>query len=165
MNLLRSFQHSKFDELRPASISGSVSRCGSPRCKLCLCIMEGSSVFFRNSGINFAIRTKMDCTTRNLIYSLFCIACGSSYIGETVCLRDRVNTHRNNSKCESNAVMKVSSHLCICGEGFKVCPLLKVSQECKITRLVKEDNLVKLLKPDLNADKRNLLHLNVNLLE
>lgn len=76
-------------------------------------------------------------------------------------MRDRVNTHRNNSKNEDNAVMKVSRHLCECGEGFTVVPLLKVSQECKITRLVKEDNLVKLLKPDLNADKRKLLHLNL----
>ena len=101
----------------------------------------------------------MDCTTRNLIYALFCGECNASYIGETVSLRSRVNTHRNNSKCEDNAVMKVSRHICECNAGFKVCPLLKVSKECKITRLVKEDNLVKLLKPDLNADKRNLLHL------
>ena len=103
----------------------------------------------------------MDCTTRNLVYSLFCNACGCSYIGEAVSLRDRVNAHRNNSKTLDNAVMKVSRHICDCGQGFTVCPLLKVSQECKITRLVKEDNLVKLLKPDLNADKRNLLHLNL----
>ena len=161
-SLLRMFQHSKFDEVRPASISRCVTKCGSPRCKLCLCIMEGDSVFFRNSGMRFVVKTHMDCTTRNLIYALFCGGCGHSYIGETVCLRDRIATHRNNSKCVNNAVMKVSRHICECGEGFKVCPLLKVNQECKITRLVKEDNLVKLLKPDLNADRRNLLHLNVD---
>ena len=40
-NLLRKFQHSRFDEVRPAFISGGVAKCGSPRCKLCLCIMEG----------------------------------------------------------------------------------------------------------------------------
>ena len=104
----------------------------------------------------------MDCTTRNVIYSLFCNLCKQSYIGETVNLRSRVNAHRNNSKTVDNAVMQVSRHICNCGQGFIVCPLLKVNRECKITRLVKEDNLVKLLKPDLNADKRNLLHLNLN---
>ena len=158
-NLLRLFQHSRFDEVRPAFVSRRVTKCGSPWCKLCLCIMQTDSVFFRNAGVKFVIRTDMDCTTRNLVYALFCNACGRDYIGETVCLRDRANAHRNNSKSEDNAVMKVSRHLCGCGEGFTICPLLKVSQECKITRLVKEDNLVKLLKPDLNADQRNLLHL------
>ena len=158
-NLLRLLQHSNFDEVRPAFIPKRVTRCGSPWCKLCLSIMEGESVYFRNAGFKFIIRTNMDCTTRNLIYALFCGECNASYIGETVSLRSRVNTHRNNSKCEDNAVMRVSRHICECNAGFKVCPLLKVSKECKITRLVKEDNLVKLLKPDLNADKRNLLHL------
>ena len=159
LSLLRIFQHSRFDEARPTFIPRCITRCGAPRCKLCLCIIEGESVFFRNAGVKFVIRTNMDCTTRNVVYALFCGKCGSSYIGESVCLRDRVNTHRNNSKSLSNAVMRVSRHICDCGEGFKVCPLLKVSRECKITRLVKEDNLVKLLKPDLNADQRNLLHL------
>ena len=124
-NLLRMFQHSRFDEIRPAFISGGVTRCGSPNCKLCLCILEVDSVLFSNSGVNFKIKTNMDCTTRNVIYSLFCNLCKQSYIGETVCLRDRVNTHRNNSKSEENAVMRVSRHLCDCGEGIKVCPLLK----------------------------------------
>ena len=55
--------------------------------------------------------------------------------------------------------MEVSKHLFRCGQGFKMCPLVKVKEECKILRLVIEDNLIKLLKPDLNADRRNLLHL------
>ena len=47
------------------------------------------------------------------------------------------------------------------GKVFRMCPILKLKEECKITRLVKEDNLIKIFKPDLNADKRNLLHLNL----
>ena len=160
-NLLRMFQHSRFDESRGMSVARGVTKCGAPNCKLCLCIIEGDAVFFENSGVFFRIKTSMDCTSRNVVYSLFCGRCNRSYIGETVCLRDRVNTHRNNSKSEDSAVMQVSRHICDCGEGFRVCPLLKISEECKITRLVKEDHLVKLLKPDLNADRRNLLHLNL----
>ena len=59
------------------------------------------------------------------------------------------------------ANMEVSRHLLGCGEGFWVCPLLKVREDDKILRLVNEDELVKLLKPDLNADRRNLLHLHL----
>ena len=160
-NLLRIFQRSRFDELRPSSISGGVTKCGSKNCKLCTCILEVDSVLFSNSGIEFKIKSKMDCTTRNVVYALFCNLCKQSYIGETVCLRDRVNSHRTNSKSLDRAAQQVSRHFLHCSSGFKVCPILKVNQECKIARLVKEDNLVKLLKPDLNADERNLLHLNI----
>ena len=103
----------------------------------------------------------MDCYVRNVIYPLFCGGCAQSYIGETVCLRDRANSHRSNSKCEDNAVMEVSRHLYECGRGFKICPIVKVKEDCKILRLVLEDGLIKLLKPDLNTDTRNLLHLKV----
>ena len=74
-----------------------------------------------------------------------------------------MNNDRMKSKilCEDRCAMKVSQHLNNCGEGFKVCPLLKVRSDDKILRLVNEDELVKLLKPDLNADRRNLLHLHM----
>ena len=103
----------------------------------------------------------MDCTVRNVVYALFCGGCSKSYIGETVCLRDRASAHRSNSKSEDKAVMEVSKHLHKCGMGFKMCPIYKVKEECKILRLVVEDGLIKLLKPDLNADCRNLLHLKI----
>ena len=77
----------------------------------------------------------------------------------TVCLRNRASAHRSNSKVEERAVMEVSKHVLKCGKGFKICPIYKVKEECKISRLVVEENLIKLLKPDLNADQRNLLHL------
>ena len=161
LNLLRMFQHSRFDDLRSAALIRGVTKCGMPNCKLCLEIMEVSSVSFESSGKHFTIKSKMDCTVRNVVYALFCKRCNKSYVGETVNLRNRATSHRNNSKDIDRAVMKVSQHILRCGEGFKICPILKVSEECKITRLVKEDNLIKSLKPDLNADKRNLLHLNL----
>ena len=54
---------------------------------------------------------------------------------------------------------KKNTLLCKCGEGFWRCPIYKVKQESKIARLVMEDKLIKKLKPDLNRDQRNLLHL------
>jgi hypothetical protein len=158
-SLLRKFQHSRFDESWSTENNRGVIKCGGKICKLCSEIIETDTVFFNNVGFAFKINTKMDCTVRNVVYALFCGGCTQSYIGETVCLRDRANSHRSNSYSRDTAVMKVSSHLYRCGQGFKMVPLVKVKEECKILRLVIEDNLIKLLKPDLNADRRNLLHL------
>ena len=160
-SLLRMFQHSRFDDSVSGSIRGGVTKCGFRNCKLCSEIMEVDRVLFANSGKVFTIHQRMNCTTRNVIYVIFCKKCQKSYIGETVNLRNRANSHRNNSKNSDYAVMLVSKHIYNCGEGFSICPILKIHEECKITRLVKEDHLIKTLKPDLNADKRNLLHLNL----
>ena len=103
----------------------------------------------------------MDCTVRNVIYALFCGGCAQSYIGETVCLRERANSHRSMSYYQDSAVMEVSRHFYRCKQGFKICPIVKVREECKIMRLVIEDWMIKLLKPDLNTDQRNLLHLQI----
>lgn len=160
-NILRLLQHSRFDESRGAAWDTGVNKCGAPNCKLCSEIIEADKVFFSNAGCSFRINAKMDCTARNVIYALFCGGCAQSYIGETVCLRDRANAHRSNSYSESRAVMEVSRHLYKCGQGFKIIPIVKVKEDCKILRLVIEDGLIKLLKPDLNADQRNLLHLRI----
>ena len=103
----------------------------------------------------------MNCLARNVIYAIWCRGCNKNYIGETVSLRERMGSHRSNSKDLTRANMEISRHLWSCGQGFKVWPLLKVKEDCKILRLVMEDELMKLLKPDLNADRRNLLHLHL----
>ena len=136
-----------------------VTKCGRNKCASCADILEVSSFYFRNSGINFEIRTPMDCTVRNLIYVIQCKKCSFTYIGETVNFRRRMSAHKSNSSSSFNASADVSRHLCKCGEGFWRCPIYKVKQESKISRLVMEDKLIKKLKPDLNRDQRNLLHL------
>ena len=100
----------------------------------------------------------MNCTVRNLVYVIQCKKCGYTYIGETVNFRRRMSSHKSNSD-KADAVMEVNRHLYACGKGFWKCPIFKVKEENKISRLVSEDKLVKLLKPDLNRDQRNLLHL------
>ena len=102
---------------------------------------------------------EMDCSSKNVIYALFCGGCDEYYIGQTKCLRSRMSTHRFNSRNSDHFVMEVSKHLYNCGRGFKVFPLQKIKEDCIYTRLVEEDAYIKLLKPSLNADKRNLLHL------
>ena len=118
-----------------------------------------NTFYFRNSGVTFEIKTPMDCTVRNVIYVIQCKNCGHTYIGETVNFRNRMSQHKSNSASLTNAVMDVSKHLYRCGKGFVKCPIFKVKRENKIARLVIEDKLIKWLKPDLNSDTRNLLHL------
>ena len=160
-SILRLLQYSRFDEARSAISNKGVTRCGMRNCATCPQIMETDSIYFEKAGCAFRVNANMDCTVRNVVYALFCGGCGKSYVGETVCLRNRASAHRSNSKTEERAVMEVSKHLVLCNKGFRICPIYKVKQECKILRLVIEDNLIKLLKPDLNADRRNLLHLNI----
>ena len=160
-NLLRIFQHSRFQETGSALYEKGVSRCGHKNCKLCAEIMETDLIYFNNANFTYRINARWDCTVRNVIYALFCRGCSKYYIGETVCLRNRASSHRSNSKSEDRAVMEVSSHIFNCGQGFKICPIFKLKEDCKILRLFVEDSLIKLLKPDLNRDQRNLLHLNL----
>ena len=160
-SLLRSLQHSRFNESGARTNHKGAKRCKQPNCRVCGEIMETDLVWFRSSGCSFKINSSMDCTVRNVIYALFCGGCSQSYIGETVNLRNRASSHRSNAKSEDRAVMKASRHLYGCGRGFKICPILKIHEDSKIMRLVMEDYCIKLLKPDLNADRRNLLHLNL----
>jgi hypothetical protein len=157
LSLLGHFQHSKFDETRPTFNAG-VSKWGHPVCETCKEIIVGLSVHFARAGVSFVIKTEMDCTVKNVVYALFCNGCDADYIGETVNLRHRMNSHRHHNKSE-DAFAKVNSHLYNCGKGFKVCPLFKIKEDCIYSRLVEEDLLINLIKPSLNADTRNLLHL------
>ena len=159
-NIKNMFQHSKFDfSGNKQTIPRGVTKCNAPKCKTCENILEVNSVFFKNTGITFQIKTPMNCLARNVVYYIICNKCKEDYVGETVNLRNRNNSHRSNSKEESRAVMEVSRHIFCCDAGYKICPILKVKQDCQITRLVKEDSIIKLAKPSLNQDTRNLLHL------
>ena len=153
-SLTRLLQHSRFDDLSLDVNSTRVTRCGRRGCSSCGEILEVNELYFRNSGITYKIKTKMDCTTRNLIYFILCQGCGHSYVGETVCFYERMNGHRTGQQQE------VDIHLSRCGRKFSTCPLFKVKEESKIARLVMEDIFIKMVKPELNKDSRNLLHLN-----
>ena len=151
-------QHSKFDSSLTIS-SGGVTKCGIRGCACCEDILEVSSFYFENSGINFNINFKMNCTVRNVIYMIQCKKCNQTYIGETINFRTRMSGHK--SKSGPDAIQEVNSHLYECGKGFWKLPIFKVNEESKISRLVIEDKLIKKLKPDLNRDQRDLLHLSI----
>ena len=157
-SLGRMLQHSKYDDPTLTVDDPGVSKCGND-CVLCDDILEVNSFYFRNADITYEIKTKMNCLVRNVIYVIQCKKCGFTYVGETVDLRRRMSEHRSGIKSWINASQEVHRHLWRCGMGFYVCPIFKMKQENKIARLVVESKLIELLKPDLNTDERNLLHL------
>ena len=160
LSLGRLLHRPKFDESNQAEGKPGSHKCNLRGCRLCEDMLETDSFYFRNAGINFQIKYSMSCTTRNLIYAIICKKCGHSYIGETTNLRSRMTKHRTDSKALDNASQEVSLHLYNCGKGFHALPIFKLREENKIARLVKEAHLIKLLKPDLNKDQRNILLLN-----
>ena len=158
-SLERILHKPRFDDLELATVETGSRKCGFRNCRTCEDILETDNLYFPNADITFTIRKQMSCITRNLVYAILCKKCGYSYIGESVNLRSRMNSHRSASSSHTAATQEVSKHLYKCGMGFDICPLYKVGEENKVTRLVKEDRLIKLLKPDLNRDQRNLLQL------
>ena len=158
LSLGRLLQHSRFDDSTLTSSTPGSHKCGLG-CVLCNDMLEVNSFYFCNSGINFEIKISMNCISRNLIYVTQCKNCSRTYIGETVNLRNRMSKDRSDSSSLSSATQDVSKHLFECGKGFWVCPIYKVKKENKIARLAIEDKLIKMLKPDLNRDQRNILQL------
>ena len=149
----------RFEDPNLASAKPGSTKCGFRGCRSCEDILDVDSVYFPNADITFTIKKPMTCVTRNLVYAIFCKKDNHSYLGETVNLRNRMNAHRTSSGSLTVAAQEVSKHICSCGEGFWICPLYKVGEENKVSRLVKEDKLIKLLKPDLNRDQRNIMQL------
>ena len=158
-NLERLLHRPCFEDPSLTNVETGNKKCGFRNCRCCQDILEVDSLYFRNSDIDFKIKKPMSCITRNLIYATICKKCGFTYIGETVNLRSRMNTHRSSSNSRTAATQENSRHLYKCGEGFWVCPLYKVGDESLVARLVKENKLINLLQPDLNRDQRNILQL------
>ena len=79
LNLLRILQHSRFDEFPEVNQRRDIVKCGQPNCKCCKEILEVDELYFPTSEIRFKIQTKMDCTVRNVIYTLICKKCEHTY--------------------------------------------------------------------------------------
>ena len=57
-------------------------RSSRPRCRTCPIFKETKELIFTNAREKFDIRTKMDCTSHNLVYCIKCNGCGKDYIGQ-----------------------------------------------------------------------------------
>ena len=81
-NLKRMFQHSKFDfSGHNLFIPKGVTKCGSTRCKTCENILVTNSVYFKQTGVTFQIKSSMNCLARNVIYYIICNKCQEDHVG------------------------------------------------------------------------------------
>ncbi len=135
-----------------------VFKCKEPRCGNCTYIKECTEIKFKNSGKPFQIRSKLSCTTENVIYLMICNGCSGEYIGETsLQLRRRMTLHRQHIRDPSVRKLNVSAHIDRCAHNldikFQVIPFYKVKTSNAIDRKSMELHFIDRLKPNLNSVK------------
>ena len=129
-----------------------ISKCNTPRCGTCNLIIECESYVFKN-GFRFTFKQNMNCRSSNVIYAMICNNCNEFYIGQTGNeLRKRMTVHRQQIRDDNLRFLNVSNHIHSCSNGnFKILPIYKVFEGNNNSREIKENILINLLKPSLNA--------------
>jgi hypothetical protein len=129
----------------------SVKKCHRPRCKTCQHIIERKGdIHVNNKKVVF--NQTMDCTTKNVIYILFCKSCGEYYVGETeLKLSESVTLHRQQINREQYSILRVSCHVRNCGSYFNVIPIFCLQNSCRYMRKKMEFYFIRYLKPTLNS--------------
>ena len=148
-NLKRILSKSKFDFIPKEAC---VSKCGTPRCKTCPDILEGSTIKLK-TGKQFTVKQDMNCKSRNVIYTLVCCKCKDFYIGQTKTeLRKRMTVHRQQTRTDDLRLLKVNKHFHQCSGGrFNIFPIYKVLGGNDFIRDQRESYFIKTLHPTLNA--------------
>lgn len=147
-NLKQMLTCSKFNNSNADSV---VSKCKTPRCGTCPIIIECSTYVFKN-GLHFTVKANMNCKSKCVIYAIICSRCGDFYIGQTSNeLRTRMTVHRQQTKTDSLRNLNVNKHIHDCaGDQFNVIPLYQLHSSDTVLLENKENQLIKILKPNLN---------------
>ena len=146
-NLLVKSRYEKSADIQPA-----ISKCNSKKCGLCDLLLEGSFFEF-NNGKKFKINDNMSCDVKNVIYVIRCNGCKLEYIGETANLRDRTRVHKQHIKQPEYSILNVSDHIRNCASNsFSIMPILKMKNDCVISRRIKEQQLIRNYNTTLNNE-------------
>ena len=116
--------------------------------------METTSITFNHKPSQpFNIRWKLDCTAKDIIYTITCLNCRKQYIGQTSNLRNRVTLHRQHNRDPNVGRLLVNRHLDTCNNGiepsFMICPIIQ--KEDKRERELLETHLIHKYQPELNS--------------
>ena len=105
------------------------------------------------NGKTWHVKCSMNCKSRNIIYILICAKCRSFYVGQTENLRQRVTLHRQQINHEEYSHLAVSEHIRRCSNGnFQIMPIYQCdSHSSRLTRELKERDIITILQPDLNS--------------
>jgi hypothetical protein len=71
--------------------TGSCNRCKLDSCNICNFVEETD--FIKINNFLFPIQSKSTCTSKGIIYIIFCSFCNTFYIGQSECLKDRMYNH------------------------------------------------------------------------
>lgn len=127
----------------------NVSKCNKIRCKTCpLLICYNNKHTFNN--VNITINQNVNCTSKCVIYILFC-SCGKSYVGKTISeFHLRINLHRQHILSDLYTIQYVSKHIKSCSKNFTCSILYKVHDDnvCYIEDI--ENYFIYILNPELN---------------
>ena len=130
--------------------------CTNTSCGTCPYLQHNvNGIKFNHSGVHFKIKTKMTCEVKDVIYVVTCSGCGKQYIGETEDLHNRVTIHNQQINHPQYRHLNVSRHIARCAIGrklkYKICPILKLRNQNRISRQVKENYLIQKYRPPLNS--------------
>lgn len=128
-----------------------VSKCKKPRCKCCNILIEYKNEIKINNH-TIEINSNVNCTSKNVVYILFCDGCQQFYIGKTETnFNLRLNLHRNHIDNPTYTVLNVSRHIQQCKKTFKASILFQTKNEDIYLITYMENYFIGLLKPSLNA--------------
>ena len=94
-----------------------------------------------------------DCKCENVIYMIICNSCGGNYIGETECLRERMNNTKSHIRHTNRNSLPYIQHIYRCNKVIE--PMFKIYpfyfENNSMFRKFKEWRFIKRFKPILNT--------------
>ena len=154
-SLKRILTSSRFDK-EDSGEPKKVTKCGRPRCKLCIQIIEGTEFTF-SDGRSIKPNTDMSCKSEWVCYLLKCVNCTRTYTGSTKNpLNLRINLHRDHAKNPfKKDAIGCSRHFANCAKDeefkFRVFPFNQLTFDQNELNLRAVENIyIHRLRPPLN---------------
>ena len=114
-NLLRQLTRARFNSLPTDMKENGIFKCDDKRCKLCKLYIQECQTFTTSNNIEWEVKSRITCGSKNIIYFLKCISCEFkvTYTGKTNDLRSPMNNHI--SACRlGNSSDKFDNHVYDC---------------------------------------------------
>ena len=93
-NLQRHLTSARFSDEKSAKKENGIFTCGRKHCKLCKYYLVPCKTFKVERGVEWEVKSHIDCNSKNVIYFQRCNFCTKvSNIGKTNILRKRMNVH------------------------------------------------------------------------
>ncbi len=117
-------------------------------------MIEGDNLKMSNGKVLYP-NTFLDCDCKFVIYCLQCEGCGENYIGSTISLRERMNTHRSHTEnCNREGALGANKHFSECANGldikFKVFPFRHILSKSERILRIEEQKYIQKFNPTLN---------------